>query len=107
MNKGNIFDQVNKKTETEEIIDLLKNDNIRIERIISTGQSSPDNFWYEQTENEWVIVLNGCATLEFPENELIDLNAGDYVFIPSGLKHRINSTSSTEATIWLAVFFSK
>ncbi len=84
---------------------------VRIERIVSTGQSSPPDFWYDQNENEWVAVLQGEAELEFAamENTATErkrLQAGDFVLIPAHQKHRVAWTTPDLATVWLAVFFS-
>ncbi|MGL6194153.1 MAG: hypothetical protein ACRC2T_04955 [Thermoguttaceae bacterium] len=50
----------------EELIEtLFQAENVRIERIVSTGQSSTENFWYDQPETEWVILLQGEAVLQF------------------------------------------
>jgi cupin 2 domain-containing protein len=89
----------------EELIEniVVAND-VRIERIISTGHSSPPDFWYDQNENEWVIVLQGSAVLEF-ESETRHLVAGSYVLVPAHQKHRVRSTSSSEPTVWIAVFY--
>jgi cupin 2 domain-containing protein len=84
---------------------LAESSNVRIERIVSDGQSSPDDFWYDQTQNEWVLLVSGSAVLEFEERS-VDLKVGDYLLIPAHQKHRVASTSLTEKTIWLAVFFS-
>ncbi|PKL86318.1 MAG: hypothetical protein CVV22_03955 [Ignavibacteriae bacterium HGW-Ignavibacteriae-1] len=100
----NIFS--NLPQSTDEIIEILvRSPNVRIERIISSGNHSSDGFWYDQDENEWVILLQGSAKIEF-EEEMIDLKTGDYLLIPSHKKHRVAETSSTEKTIWLAVFFT-
>jgi len=89
----------------EELTDqLVVSKNVRIERIVSTGQASPENFWYDQPEHEWVVVLQGKAMLEF-ETQSQRLSPGDHVLIPAHQKHRINWTSTTELTVWLAVFF--
>lgn len=46
----------------EELVEVLtENKHVRIERIISTGHASPDDFWYDQDEHEWVVVLKGEA----------------------------------------------
>ena len=91
----------------EELIEVLADSpDIRIERIISTGHASPPGFWYDQVESEWVVVLSGEATLAF-EDETLVMKPGDYVLIPPHRKHRVNSTSMTEPTVWLAVFFGK
>ena len=102
---SNIFKNLPTNSDTEEIIEIIeKNDNIRIERIISTGQHSPENFWYEQNENEFVILLKGEAELEF-EDKTINMLPGDNLLIPALQRHRVKSTSKKEKTIWLAVFY--
>jgi cupin 2 domain-containing protein len=100
----NIFS--NLPQSTDEVIEILvRSPNVRIERIVSSGNHSADGFWYDQDENEWVILLQGSAKIEF-EDVMIDLNSGDYLLIPSHKKHRVAETSATEKTIWLAVFFT-
>ena len=94
------------KSLPEELIEkLVVSKHVRIERIVSTGHTTPPGYWYDQKEHEWVIVLQGHAILEF-ENETQSLNPGDCVLIPARQKHRVNATSSTEPTVWLAVFFT-
>ncbi len=89
----------------EELIDyLVVSKDVRIERIVSTGHSSPPGFWYDQQENECIIVLQGEATLEF-KDKTQQLIPGDCVLIPARQKHRVSSTSLKEPTVWLAVFF--
>ena len=91
------------KTSTEEIFtELLKTPNIKIEQIVSYGQSSPNDFWYDQEENEWVVVLDGEAVLEF-EDKSVTLKKGEYINILAHQKHRVAYT--TNPTIWLAVFY--
>jgi cupin 2 domain-containing protein len=85
----------------EEFSELYKTSAVRIERIRSHAHSSPDGFWYDQDEDEWVVVLRGAATLEFAGGELVEMNEGDYLLIPRRMRHRIRKTS--EETIWLAV----
>ena len=85
---------------------ILISPNVSIERIISQGQSSAENFWYNQDENEWVMVLKGQAKLLFErDTEPIALNAGDYINIPKHVKHCVEWTTPDEPTIWLAVFY--
>ena len=91
---------------TEEMVEtLVQSKNARIERIVSHGQSSPPEGWYDQDENEWVLLAAGSAVLEF-EDRKQELSPGDYVLIPADQKHRVASTSLSEKTIWLAVFFN-
>ena len=80
---------------------------LRIERIVSTGQCSPPDFWYDQPEGEWVIVLQGAARLRFAdENEARTLQAGDFIDIAPHRRHRVDWTDPTQTTVWLAVFYS-
>ncbi|WP_409574574.1 cupin domain-containing protein [Thalassotalea sp. PS06] len=69
--------------------------------MVSTGQSSPDEGWYEQSQDEWVLVVRGNAVLGF-ENELA-LSAGDYVLISSMVRHKVISASGNPETIWLVI----
>ena len=85
---------------------LLQRGDIRIERIISTGQSSPPGFWYDQAEDEWVAVLQGNAALEWADGTVQELTTGDYQLIPAGKKHRVARTSAEPPCIWLAIFMS-
>lgn len=91
----------------EEAIDILvQNEGVRIERIVSTGQSSPEGFWYDQREAEWVVVLRGCGHLEFEgQEEVTVMRPGDFVEIPPGRRHRVAWTSQDEPTVWLAFFY--
>jgi cupin 2 domain-containing protein len=84
---------------------LVKATSIRIERIVSDGQCSPDDFWYDQTENEFVLLVQGAARLRF-ENEAIELRPCDWINIPAHRKHRVEWTSPDEKTIWLAVSYN-
>lgn len=90
----------------EELVDVLvQGANVRVERIVSTGQRSRDGFWYDQDEHEWVIVLKGEAKLLFTNAESLYLKPGDHINIPAHRKHRVEWTSPDEPTIWLAVFY--
>lgn len=103
---NNLFDHL-PNADSNEIVEILAESNsIRIERIVSSGQSSPEGFWYDQDENEWVVVLKGHAELLIEgEAQPISMKPGDYQYIAAHRRHRVESTSSTEPTVWLAVFF--
>ena len=101
----NLFENLPTAIPDELIHVLSANHNVRIERIVSHGHSSPDDFWYDQEEQEWVIVLRGAARLQF-EDTAVDMKPGDFVNIPAHKKHRVEWTTRAEPTIWLAVFFS-
>ncbi|MDO3384404.1 cupin domain-containing protein [Gilvimarinus sp. SDUM040013] len=77
---------------------------VRIERIVSRGHSSAPDFWYQQDEHEWIILLSGGAVLRWENDAEQALAPGDYVMIPAGTRHRVEGTLADENTIWLAVF---
>lgn len=87
-----------------EVTDILyQSAAVRIERIVSCGQASPDGFWYDQDEDEWLTVLDGSAVLEFAD-ESVCLKKGDTLLIPAHRRHRVQQTSAAPACIWLCVF---
>ena len=103
----NFFQDIPKALSAELVEKVLSTPAIRIERIISNGQSSPQGFWYDQEEHEWVAVLSGEALVELEgHKEFIKLVPGDTLHLPAHTKHRIESTALLQATIWLAVFWS-
>lgn len=83
---------------------------LRIERIVSSGQVSPDGFYYDQEEDEWVAVLQGEACIQYPlENgkREVRLSAGDFLFLPAHQRHRVSFTSERPPCIWLCVFLEQ
>lgn len=103
----NLYDHMPAAGECEHFEELLKHANVRIERIVSNGHSSPEDFWYDQADGEWVAVLAGCAALVF-EGDADEhvMQPGDWVFIPPHQKHRVAWTDPNVPTLWLAVFVS-
>jgi cupin 2 domain-containing protein len=89
----------------EEFLPLAANGTTRIERIVSTGQASPPGFWYDQEEDEFVLLVAGRAVLAIAErSEPLVLEPGDWVNLPARCRHRVEWTSAEPPTIWLAVF---
>jgi cupin 2 domain-containing protein len=83
---------------------LLSGRGIRFERIVSLGQTSPEGFWYEQNEAEWVMVLTGRARLTIAgEPEDLLLGPGDTAFLPPKCRHRVAWTDPDQPTVWLAL----
>ena len=103
----NLFGNIPEASQEELFSELLKTEGVRIERIVSFGQSSPDGSWYDQAENEWVLLLEGSATLEFDDGSTVDLRPGDYLNIPAGKRHQVEKTDSNGRTVWLSVFYDK
>ncbi len=100
---GNLLAQIPTSLPHELLQTLLERPGIRIERIVSRGHASPSDFWYDQEEHEWVLLLQGAARVQF-EDRTIELSPGDYVDIPAHQRHRVAWTTPDEVTIWLAVF---
>jgi len=105
MTHGNLFTDIPADLPEELTQRLLETKGVRIERIVSRGHASPPGFWYEQSEEEWVMLLAGSAQVRFDDDSLSELAPGDYLFIPAGHRHRVESTATDADTIWLAIFF--
>jgi len=101
----NIYKDLPENLHDEVFQVIAENSNVKIEKIISNGQSSPPNFWYNQERNEFVVLLKGSAELLFENDEHVKMLPGDYIIIPSHKKHRVERTSETEETIWLAIHY--
>ncbi|MBL9082905.1 MAG: cupin domain-containing protein [Planctomycetales bacterium] len=100
----NLFDEVPTPLPEELVQKILSGPNLRIERIVSHGHASPDGFWYDQEQNEFVVLLKGAARLRF-EDEVIEMIPGSSVNIPAHRRHRVEWTTPDGPTIWLAVFY--
>jgi cupin 2 domain-containing protein len=92
---------------TEEVVEpLVAGRKFSLTRIVSAGQASAPGFWYDQPDDEWVLVVSGWAALRFEhEATARTLFAGQYVHIPAHCRHRVEHSSADEATIWLALHF--
>ncbi|MCM0148855.1 cupin domain-containing protein [Photobacterium galatheae] len=85
---------------------LLVSSQLRVERIVSRGHQTPKGEWYDQDENEWVLVIQGQAELVFDDSQPpVRLKAGQSIFLPAHCRHRVSWTPEGEHTIWLAIFF--
>jgi cupin 2 domain-containing protein len=98
----NIFDDLPQQLPKELVQILVRAADVRIERIISHGHASPADFWYDQGQAEWVIVLKGAARLQF-EDGTVEMKVGDFINIPAFKKHRVDWTTPDEPTVWLGV----
>lgn len=101
----NLFKDLPIDVSEETFEDLLCHENLRIERIVSHGQTSPEHGWYDQKESEWVLVLKGAGELTFENGSVKRLEAGDHLNIPAHTKHKVSWTDPDQETIWLAVFY--
>jgi cupin 2 domain-containing protein len=104
---GHIADGIPAALPEELVTVLVAGAGARAERIVSRGHASPPGFWYDQPEDEWVIVLSGAARLEIEGAggiEPVELRAGSFVELPRHTRHRVAWTDPAVNTIWLALF---
>jgi cupin 2 domain-containing protein len=105
---GNIFAQLSPSLSEEVFEEIIHGEKFRLERIISSGQATPDGEWYDQEQHEWVVLLSGAAGLRFEGEEALRiLSPGDFVNIPAHIRHRVEWTDDKQATVWLALHYSK
>ena len=102
---GSLFAQIPEPPLDDELFEcLFRRDGVRIERIVSTGHSSAPGAWYDQDDDEWVVLLSGAAGLRIEdEGEDRRLAPGDWVFLPAHCRHRVTWTQAEPATVWLAI----
>jgi cupin 2 domain-containing protein len=101
---GDLFADVPARLEEEKTTILAELPGARVERIVSTGQASPEGFWYDQGWTEWLVVLSGSAGVKIEgEDKPRILAPGCYLEIPPHVRHRVEWTDADEPTVWLAV----
>ena len=106
MKKQNLFSNIPDSFPDEIIETLLEKKNLKLERILSSGQSTPAGKWFDQETDEWVVLLKGKAGLRFEnESEVIELTPGDHLLIPAHKKHRLEWTDEKQKTVWLALHY--
>jgi cupin 2 domain-containing protein len=98
MQFGNLFTDATPPREGERFETILSHRNLVVERIVSSAAITVTE--YVQTQDEWVLLVQGEAVLQVA-GESVTLRPGDHVFLPAGVTHLVERTSS--GTIWLAV----
>ncbi len=98
MQTGNLFTGFSTPRKGETFETLLSRRNLVIERIVSSAELSPQK--YQQVQDEWIALLKGTAILEV-DGKTIELNTGDYLFLPANTPHTVKWTS--HSALWLAV----
>lgn len=87
---------------------LLEQGVLRLERIVSRGQSTPEGQWYDQDHDEWVLVIAGQALLQIAGEQVARrLETGDWVYLPAHCRHRVVWTPPDRETIWLALHWKE
>ncbi len=101
--KGNIRGEAPEPGAGEAVTVLAQAPGFRVERIVSRGHRSPDGFWYDQPQHEWVLVVSGAAVLAYPDGRRDRLGPGDFVDLPPHTRHRVEWTDPDVDTVWIAV----
>ncbi len=101
----NIYDAIPENLKTEVFDLLLDSEIVKIERIVSKGDKSPASGWYDQDDNEWILLLKGAAILSFVDKSSITLKEGDFYNIPAHKKHKVEWTDPDIETVWLAIHY--
>ena len=100
----NIFKAVPDFFPEELFESVFQQNHVHIERILSQGHCTTPGEWYDQPWDEWVLLIQGQATLLYQEHQhRLHLSAGDYILIPAHTLHRVEWTPADQTTIWLAV----
>jgi cupin 2 domain-containing protein len=93
----NIYDTITPNS-GEIFTTLLKYKNIKINRIVSSANIEPIE--YMQEEDEWLVLLEGEATLLIDKKEKV-LTKGETLFIPAHTPHAVLKTQ--DGTVWLTI----
>jgi cupin 2 domain-containing protein len=88
----------------ESVRTLFDSPEVKIETIVSHGHRSPEGFYCDQTEDEWVLLVSGRAALGFEgQAEPVELGPGDCILLPAHCRHRVEWTEPDLDTVWVAV----
>jgi cupin 2 domain-containing protein len=106
MKPQNLFQAIPTPLTEEWFQEIARGNHAVVERIVSQGHQSPSGFWYDQSWDEWVVVLEGRAGLEvWGQDEVVTLEKGDHLTLHAHVKHRVAWTAADRQTVWLAVHF--
>jgi cupin 2 domain-containing protein len=100
----NLLDDLPVNATDEIFTEVLVREDVRIKRIVSTGQYTPIDQPHRQEHDEWVLLLAGSAGLRIDGEEERNLRPGDHVLIPAQRAHWVTYTAN-KPTIWLALHF--
>ncbi|WP_035985829.1 cupin domain-containing protein [Leptolyngbya sp. KIOST-1] len=103
---GHLFQLPESLPDGEALTSLIETTNLRVERIVSIGHTTPPGDWYDQGWTEWVVLLQGRATLTYEDGAVLSMGPGDYVLIPAHVRHRVDYTSTDPPCIWLAIHYT-
>ena len=99
----NLFRNIPAELPEELFETLAQGSSTTIKRIVSKGHTTD---WYDQQENEFVVVLKGATQLEFEKGQFREMVPGDCMLIPAHVRHRVAWTEADSETVWLAVHYT-
>ena len=102
---SSFFADTHEQGAVEVFTSLYEKAGVKIERIDSYGQASPEGFWYDQPQDEWVLLIRGEAVLQIAGQDEVRLQGGDHLTLPANVRHRVSEVS--EDAMWLAVHVAK
>jgi len=100
---ANLFAKLPAAKRAEAFTGLLERPGLRIERIVSNGQATPEDEPMVQEQDEWVVLLQGEAGIRIEDSLEVVLRPGDHLTILGGQRHWVTYTAKGEPTVWLAV----
>jgi len=103
--KASLFHDIPETLPVELFETLITRKGFILERIVSRGHATPQGEWLSQERDEWVLLVRGRATLRFEDEGEVGLEPGDFLRIPAGKKHRVESTAADGYSVWLALHF--
>jgi cupin 2 domain-containing protein len=103
---ANLFDDLPDAARTEQFDELLRRPGVRIERIVSMGQITPEDHPYDQPHVEWILLLAGAVRLWIDGEGERQLRPGDHLLIQAHRRHRVTWTATDAPTVWLAIHFA-
>lgn len=104
---SNLLENLPECLQNERFDRLVEAGSVTIERIVSRGHTSPASGWYDQSRDEWVVILKGKGVVAFENGEEVTLGPGDHLHIPAHRRHRVAWTDPDEETVWLAVHYDR
>ena len=107
MKTNNIFKNIPTHLNEELFEDIISKDGFKVQRIVSEAHTTSEGEWYDQDDNEWVLVLQGSAIISFQNEDDVKLEVGDHLNIPANKRHRVSWTSEDEKTVWLAIHYAR
>lgn len=102
---ANLFARLPAAKRAEGVTELLDRPGLRLERIVSHGQATPEDAPMVQDRDEWVVLLQGAAGLRIAGFEEVTLKPGDHLLIEKGAAHWVTWTAKGEPSVWLALHF--